>query len=94
MTNWLEKFVPRLPQGPTNRNLSVDVNQNRPLAPGQNSFLAGVPNASLIYGAAASALFVIALCFVFRGRWITGFLIMLPAGCFLGYALHFLKYPR
>jgi hypothetical protein len=51
-----------------------------------------LPNASLIYGVAASALFVVALYFMFTGLWFTGLLVLLPGLCFLGFALHFLKY--
>ncbi len=52
---------------------------------------ATLPSASVIYGVAASGLFVIALYFLLTGRWFTGALVLLPASCFLGFALHFLK---
>jgi hypothetical protein len=51
----------------------------------------GLPAPSVIYGIAASILFVIAIYFLFTGLWFTGFLTLLPAACFLGFALHFLK---
>ena len=50
-----------------------------------------LPNASLIYGVAAAALFAIGLFFLVQGRWVSGLLLLLPAGCCVGYALHYLK---
>ena len=94
MANWLQKILPPAPPAQTGRNLPSQIQNNRPLVPVPGELIRGVPNASVIYGMAASALFVIALYFVFNGKWITGGLVLLPAGCFLGYALHFLKYYR
>lgn len=51
-----------------------------------------LPNASLIYGIAAAALLVFSLFFFFTGSWVTGGLLLFLAGCFLGYALFFLRY--
>lgn len=50
-----------------------------------------LPPASVIYGMAASGLCVLALYFLFTGLWFTGALVLLPAGCFLGFALYFIK---
>ncbi len=94
MANWLEKFLAPAPPSQGSRNLPVQTKQNYPVAPSSGDFMGGLPNASVIYGIASSALFVIALSFIVSGRWITGFLVMLPAACFLGYALHFIKHHR
>jgi hypothetical protein len=94
MANWLEKLLLPAPQRQANRNLPAPVKQNRPLTSAGGPQAGGLPNASIVYGGAASALFVIALYFALIGRWVTGGLVLLLAGCFLGYALHFLKYPR
>jgi hypothetical protein len=97
MANWLEKILPPAGvakdgqgAGPlAKRNPQRQVTSPNPVpivASGQ------LPNAALIYGIAAAALFAVALYFLFTGRWLTALLVSLPAGCFLGYALHFIKY--
>lgn len=48
-------------------------------------------NASMVYGIGASALIVISLFFFIAGMWGRAFMILLPALCFLGFALHFMK---
>jgi len=89
MTNWLEKIIPQNLQNSTGRNL---LNPGRTPRGAQPNIL---PNASIIYGVAAAALFVIALYYLFFGHsWVKALLIMLPAGCFLGFALHFIKHPH
>lgn len=50
-----------------------------------------LPNASVVYGVGASILFVLALAILFNGLWLTALLVMLPAACFLGFAIHFIK---
>jgi hypothetical protein len=94
MANWLQKFIPPAPPAASSRNLPSMARQNPPPAGFVRGMVEGIPNASLIYGLAASALFVIALYFVLTGHWITGLLVLMPAACFLGYALHFLKFSR
>jgi len=95
MANWLVKILPpeavRRLQG---RNLPTNIRPGTPMArPGSPPAI--LPNASIVYGIAASALFIIALYFMFfRGAWITGFLVLLPAAGFLGFALHFIKHPH
>ena len=101
MAKWLEpkasrSKLPTVGRGPKSSQLPA-------LADVWSTFLAAVPaqkngngqlpNASLIYGAASAALFAIALYFLFTGLWFTGILVMFPASVFLGYALHFLRYP-
>jgi hypothetical protein len=90
MANWLQKILPPAPAAKS-RNLPVkarsgQVMSSLPVAPPDK-----LPNASVIYGVAASALLVIALYFLFKGVWFTGVLVLLPAACFLGFALQFLK---
>lgn len=95
MTNWLQKIVLSSSQKPKGRTLPVQ-RKSQPLSTmSRGASPPALPNASIIYGVAASALFVIGLYFLlFEHRWIAGLLVMLPAGCFLGFALHFLKHSR
>ena len=97
MANWLTRILqtdkgakPGAPQ-----RLPAKVNPNplvgRAYPPTEPARL---PNASVIYGIAASILFVFVLLYFFRGMWFTAFLLLLPAVCFLGFALHFLKNPN
>ena len=48
-------------------------------------------NASLIYGIGAAVLGAVSFVSLMQGRWVSGLLLLLPAGCFVGYALHYLK---
>ena len=50
-----------------------------------------LPFAAIIYGMAASALFVVGVVYILRGVWFSGVFIFLVAGCFLGFALYSLK---
>ncbi|MFY9288026.1 MAG: hypothetical protein WAO98_05945 [Alphaproteobacteria bacterium] len=91
MANWLQKIILPVPSGQKNQTLPT-VLKSRPIAsPQQQTAPDKLPGASIIYGMAASALFVVALYFLLSGLWFTGFLVLLPAGCFLGFALYFLK---
>jgi hypothetical protein len=95
MANWLEKIIPPGLQKSGGRNLTANMRQGPLPAPFRGTGPGALPNASIIYGIAASALFVIGLYFLFfTHRWVTGLLIMLPAACFLGFALHFVKHPH
>jgi len=91
MANWLAKFLAPPPAKARGPNLPVKA-PNRPLAPRPLQPAAKMPNASVIYGIAASVLVVLAIYFFFSGLWFSGFLVLLPAACFLGFSLHFLKY--
>jgi hypothetical protein len=100
MANWLDRIAPKKLPVPTRVNLPARTNKGSgnnllPTAP-QNVFteINKLPNASIVYAVAASALFVIALFFLFSGRWLNSFLVLLPAVCFLGFALHFMKHPQ
>ncbi len=90
MANWLQKIMLPVPAAKS-RNLPVKVKPGQLVTPMTVVRPEKLPNASVIYGIAASILVVIALYFLFRGVWFTGFLVLLPAACFLGFALHFLK---
>jgi hypothetical protein len=88
MSNWLQKIIP-----PTTQRRNLPSQMRRP--PGGPTPPGGLPNASIIYGMAAAGLFVIAFYYLFFGNeWIKGLLVLLPAGCFLGFALHFVKHPH
>jgi hypothetical protein len=95
MANWLQKIIPPSLQGPAGRNLPTRLRQTSLTTSPRNAPSGALPNASVIYGVAASVLFVIGLYFLlFTNRWVAGLLVMLPAGCFLGFALHFIKHPH
>jgi hypothetical protein len=93
MANWLQKIFPVAPSPASKTNLPVITpDKIPPVATSQTSPQpASLPQASIIYAIAASALFVIAVYFLLTGRWFTCFLIMLPAFCFLGFALYYVK---
>jgi hypothetical protein len=71
---------------------SLDVRRIIPVAYQPKNGNGKLPNASLIYGIGAAALMTICLYFLFTGMWLTSLLLMLPAGCLLGFALHYLRY--
>jgi hypothetical protein len=89
MMNWLQKFLQPASQ-PGNK---TTVPARRAPSPLTQTARAPekLPSASVIYGIAAGALFAIAICFLVAGAWFTGLLVLLPAVCFLGFSLHFLK---
>lgn len=92
MTGGTNKQLPP-PSKKGSQNLpSLDVKQFIPLSFQSKNGNAAIPNASLIYGVASAALMAICLYFLFTGMWLTGLLLLLPAGCLLGFALHFLKH--
>jgi hypothetical protein len=90
MANWLQKFMPPAATGERIRNALVPVKSGQLVKPGMAAAPENLPNASVIYGVAASVLIVVAVYFLFTGLWFTAFLVLLPAACFLGFALHFL----
>jgi hypothetical protein len=53
-----------------------------------------LPQASIIYGIAAAVLFVVAIYFFFTAAWFTGILLLVPAGCLMGFALQFLRFAK
>jgi hypothetical protein len=88
MANWLQKFQP--PAKARNLPAQRPAGSLTPMtsrAPAPDS----LPNASVIYGIAASTLFVLAIYFLVTGVWVKGLLILLPAACLLGFAVYFLK---
>ncbi len=93
MANWLDRLLPPPAKGKGQRLPSLDVRRAIPTAfQPKTGKEARLPNASLIYGMASAALMVISLYSLFTGSWLTGVLLLLPAGCLLGFALHFLRY--
>jgi hypothetical protein len=98
MSNWLQKIVPSLPaKQEIRRNLPAKLQQ------GSRSMLAtlrklemtkGLPPATIVYGGAAGSLFAIAFYFLVTGAWVNGLLTLLPAACFLGFAMHLLKHGQ
>ncbi|MDX2027621.1 MAG: hypothetical protein SFW62_03180 [Alphaproteobacteria bacterium] len=94
MQKWLQKILPPSTAS-SGRNLPAAVRSGQlPAQNAKNTPPETLPSASVIYGVAASLLGVVALYLLFSGRWVTALLVFLLAACFLGYALHFLKYRR
>lgn len=89
MNNWLQKLGAK---SGSVTNLPVTQRQNSPVAssakPAQHQSL---PAATIVYAIAAAALIAVAVCFVISGAWVKGALVLLPAACLLGFAIHFLK---
>lgn len=93
MARWLDRVFLPTPQGKKPGLPSLDVRRDILQAFQVPKGGGKLPNASIIYGGAAAALIVLSLYFLFTGMWLTGLLLLLPAGCLLGFALHFLSYP-
>jgi hypothetical protein len=93
MANWLQKIASKGLTGSKNMNLPAPRQNQFPSPPGPtgNQPNNSLPNASIIYGVAASVLFVFGLYMMFGGRWFTGFLIWLPGVAFVGFALQYMK---
>ena len=91
MPNWLQKFTS--PATGVLKGLKLPVKWQPGQLPAQPLIRPQerLPNASLIYGLASGALFAIAIYYLVTGRWFTGAMVMLPAGCLFGFALHFLR---
>ena len=94
MSNWLQKFVapPATKSGlPVKQVLgSVPV-----LTTLRNLELTkGLPPASIVYGTAAGAFVAFALYLMVERYWVEGLLTLLPAGCFVGFAVHLLKHGQ
>jgi hypothetical protein len=54
----------------------------------------GLPPASIVYGSAAGAFIAFALYLFFGRHWLDGFLTLLPAACFIGFAVHLMKHGQ
>jgi hypothetical protein len=97
MSNWLQKITRKQPAHLAKRNVSTHVKRGVPsvqVAWRKLELTKGLPNASIVYGAAAGAFFVFAIYLLFRKHWLDGLLTLLPAACFLGFAMHILKYGQ
>ena len=94
MANWLDRVLP--PAAKAKSNLPALNNLARQIMPttAAGAGSGKLPNASLVYGIAAGGLLAVGLYFLFTGSWFTGLLVLLPAACFLGYALYFIKYQQ
>jgi hypothetical protein len=95
MTNWLQKIFPPASSGQKRNNLPSNLRPRPLMTPGGRPPPGGLPNASLIYGIAASIMGVVGLYLMLFGhKPFGGFLVILLAVCFMGFALYFLKYPQ
>lgn len=102
MVNFLDKFIgKRSDEDGRGRSLTARPEGTKHLAkaglgrlPRANGTPNGrIPNASKVYGVAASVLFVFALYFLlFKGIVLTGILIMVLAGVLFGYAVFFMRF--
>jgi hypothetical protein len=92
MPNWLQK-IPLPPSLSKKKDLPT-LRQNGGLMPSNpyDERPSTLPSASVIYGVAASAMFVMALYLMVNGHLLTGFLVVLPGVALLGFALHYLKH--
>jgi hypothetical protein len=93
MARWLDKVLPPPARGKRPGLPALNLRENLLFAFQVPRSGGKLPNASIIYGAAAAALLVLCLYFLFTGMWLTGILLLLPTGCLLGFALHFMNYP-
>jgi hypothetical protein len=95
MSNWLQKILPPAAAPAAKPNLAAKLQKAYlpVLAKLRKMELTkGLPPAAIVYGMAAGALFALALYFLFDGLWVNGLLTLLPAACFLAYAMHFIKH--
>ncbi len=51
----------------------------------------GLGPAPIIYGVAGAGLIVLALFYIFSGAWLTGLILLVPAGCLIGFAYVYLR---
>ena len=94
MANWLQKFMGSTAAADKKPNLPTVTKQSLPMMrPGNVTRPDSLPPASIIYGIAAGALIAVAICFLLAGSWFKGLLVLLPAACFLGFSVYFLKNP-
>ncbi len=94
MANWLDRIKTPLQ---TVKKVGLPTLEVRgPGLPQQRRSVAGVPDilprASLVYGIGAAIFLVFSLFSLFSGAWVTALLLLLPSGCFMGFALYFLRY--
>ncbi len=91
MAKWLQKTT----SSSGGSNLPVQKQSNMPgMSGGQPPAPVKLPPAAIIYGIASALLLLMAFYHFFTGRWFTGLLVLLPAGCFMGFAWHFAKHAR
>ncbi len=99
MAGWLQKF---LSSSPGKTGAALVKKTQLPAKGGARSMIqyqtqdppaghAVLPPASIVYGAAAGVLVAAAIALMIAGSWISGLLVLLPAACFVGYALHFIR---
>ncbi len=104
MVNFLEKLTGRRPEdddrerslSPRHEGQHLAVKPSR-LAQSRSRTAQNsrIPNASIVYGAAAAAFFVIAMYFLFvKGILMTGLLILALAGALFGYALLYTRFQN
>lgn len=97
MKKWLQKIINPSTALALKRNLPAKTQSGKPpvLTTLRNLELTkGLPPATIVYGVAAGALFAFAFYLLATGAWVNGLLTMLPAGCFLGFAVHLLKHGQ
>ena len=91
MSGWLSRLLPP-PPGTARRNVPVVRSSNNlGRNPAPKPIINGLPNASVIYGVGAGIFLMAAMVFFAHGTWFSGLIVLFMAGCFLGYAVYFLK---
>lgn len=99
MSNWLQKFITPEDRQAAKRNLPAKMSDAKPPATVMTTLrnlelTKGLPPASIVYGSASGAFIAFAL-YLFIGRhWLDGFLTLLPAACFIGFAIHLMKHGQ
>jgi hypothetical protein len=96
MSNWLQKFIA---PSAIRKNVPARVAGAKPPVPVLSALrnlelTKGLPPATIVYGSAAGAFFAFALYLLVGGYWIDGALTMLPAACFVGFAVHLMKHGQ
>ena len=90
MANWLTKLLSPPPGG---RNLPAILRVRLPYAsPQEGETPQKLPGASVVYGAGASALLVIAIYSLLMGRWFSALVMLFLSACLFGFALHIMRH--
>ena len=91
MANFLQKYFPPPPPADGRVNLPSAYRADPPPVYASQRMVKGLPNATVVYGVAASALFVVAIYSLLTGAWFNALLVLFVAACLMGYALYFLR---
>lgn len=86
------------PAKTTNKStLPVAASQTRLPAknhPHRQKLTHGIPPAALVYGGASGAFFTFSFLLFSNRHWVDGIITLLPAGAFLGFAVHIVRHGQ